>query len=58
VGIEVGSGVAVAVGTRVSIGRGVISGPGGVLTHAANPIDKKISHNQRETFTTHTHTRN
>jgi hypothetical protein len=56
VGVEVGSSVAVAeiVGGCVSIGRGVAGGCGGVLTHAANPINKRMSHDQFAIFTTHT----
>ena len=51
VGTEVGSGVEVTVGTCVSIGRGVASGWGGVLTHAARPSDKRISQNHFDIFT-------
>ncbi len=54
VGIDVGSGVEVAVGTRVSIERGVDSGWGGVLTHAARPIDQRISQDHFVIFTAHT----
>ena len=44
VGVAVGSGVEVTVGVRDSIGRGVVSGWGGVLIHAASMSDKKTSH--------------
>ena len=58
VGIDVASGVEVAAGARVSIGRGVASGWGGVLMHAANPINKKTSHDHFVILTTHTCTQN
>ena len=55
VGVAVGCGVAVEVsaGRRVSIGRGVACGCGGVLTHAANPINKNMSHDHFAIFTPH-----
>ena len=58
VGVAVDCGVAVEVsaGMRVSIGRGVACGCGGVLTHAANPINKTMSHDHFTIFTLHTHT--
>ena len=57
VGVDVASGVEVVVGARVSIGRGVASGSGGVLMHAANPINKKISHDHFEnSHDAHLHT--
>ncbi len=52
VGIDVGKGVEVAVGARVTIGRGVTFGWGGGLTHAASPIDQRISQDHFATFTT------
>ena len=58
VGVDVGSGVEVAVGARVSIGRGVASGWGGVLTHAARPIDQRISQDHFAIFTGHTRSPN
>ena len=58
VGIDVGRGVAMAVGARVSIGRGVASGWGGVLTHAARPIDQRISQDHFAIFTAHTRSPN
>ena len=56
VDVEVGSGVDVgmAVGTRVSLGRGVTCGCGGVLTQAANALNKKTSHIPFAIFTAHT----
>ncbi len=54
VGSVVGRGVEVAVGARVSLGRGVASGWGGVLTHAARPIGQRISQNHFAIFTAHT----
>jgi hypothetical protein len=53
VGVDVGNGVAITVGTRVSIGRGVACGCGGVLTHETNPINKKTSHDHFTVFTAH-----
>jgi hypothetical protein len=47
-----------AVGGRASIGVGVISGCGGVLTHAANPISKRMSHDHFAIFTTRTYAAN
>lgn len=41
--VAVGCEVEVTVGVSVSIGCGVAGGWGGVLTHAANPINKRIS---------------
>ena len=52
VGVDVSDGDKRAVGARVSIGRGVTSGWGGGLTHAARPIDQRISQDHFATFTT------
>jgi hypothetical protein len=57
-GIAVGRGDEVAVGARVSIGRGVASGWGGVLTHAARPSNKSISQDHFANFTVHTRSPN
>lgn len=55
VGVAVGKGVdvSVIVGTRVTLGRGVASGTGGVLMHAANPTNTTISPTPRKIFTPH-----
>ena len=60
VGVDVGSGVEVevAVGMCVSIGLSVACGRGGVLTHAARPINQKISHDRFAIFTAHTYKSN
>jgi hypothetical protein len=60
VGVDVENGVTieVTVGICVSIERGVICGCGGVLTHAANPINKRMSHDHFAIFTTRTRREN
>jgi hypothetical protein len=58
VAVGVGRGVVVATTMRVSSGRGVISGCGGMLTHAANPINNKMNPIHFALLTSHTHTSN
>ena len=54
--VTVGKGVSVSVivRARVTLGRGVTTGAGGVLMHAANPINTRLSPNHRIFFTPHT----
>jgi hypothetical protein len=61
VGVKAGAGVAVggrvagevADGLSVAIGLGVIGGVGGTLTHAANPINMRMSHVHCAGFISH-----